>query len=106
MIKEILGTIMIVIGAFILSVIICLFYYLNAIGIWLSETFGASGDAGVGIQLVVLVLGILLLFSAIVFGLALMTIGIILLTDIAPTLLKATSNKFFEKTFDDRMFRT
>jgi len=103
--NQIIGTLMIIVGTAIVSIVIGILYYLNAIGIWLSETLGISGDAGVGIQLVIIIVGIIVLFSVIVFGLVLLVIGILLLTNIAPTLLQVLQGKLFGNRFNDDFFR-
>ena len=103
--NQIIGTLMFVTGAVIISIVIGILYYVNAIGIWLSEVLGTSGDAGTGIQIVILIVGIVFLFSSIVIGVALIAIGIIVFTNIAPTILKVLSEKFFGNRFDDDFFR-
>lgn len=103
--NQIIGTIVFVTGAAIISIVIGILYYVNAIGIWLSEVLSTSGDAGTGIQLVILIIGIIFLFSTIVIGVALIVIGILVFTNIAPTLISVLSKKFFRNRFDDDFFR-
>ena len=103
--NQILGTIMFVTGAAIISIVIGILYYLNAIGIWLSDVLGTSGDAGTGIQIIIIIVGIIFLLSVIIFGVALIVIGIAFFTNIAPYLLKTLSGKFFRNDFDDDFFR-
>lgn len=103
--NQIIGTVMFVTGAAIISIVIGILYYLNAIGIWLSEVLGTSGDAGTGIQLVILIVGIVFLFSVIVIGVGLIVLGIAIFTNIAPTLISVLSKKFFRNRFDDDFFR-
>ena len=100
------GILLMALGWNILLVVTGILYYLNAVAIWLSEAIGITGDASFGVQVIVMVLGLLLLFSVIVFAIVLMILGIGYLKDITPfDLMEKIYIKIFGDFFSDRVMR-
>ena len=100
------GVLLMALGWNILLVVTGFLYYLNAVAIWLSEAIGITGDASFGVQVIVMVLGLLLLFSVIVFAIVLMILGIGYLKDITPfDLMEKIYIKIFGDFFSDRIMR-
>ena len=100
------GVLLMALGWNILLVVTGILYYLNAVAIWLSEAIGITGDASFGVQVIVMVLGLLLLFSVIVFAIVLMILGIGYLKDITPfDLMEKIYIKIFGDFFSDRVMR-
>lgn len=100
------GGFLMALGWMILMAVLGILYYLNAVAVWLSESIGITGDASFGVQVIVIVLGLLLLFSVIVLAFVLMILGIGYLKDITPfDLMGKIHEKIFGKTFNDRNFR-
>ena len=100
------GVILMALGWNILLVVTGILYYLNAVAVWLSESIGTTGDASFGLQVIVMVLGLLLLFSVIMFAIVLMILGIGYLKDITPfDLIEKIYTKIFGDFFSDRDFR-
>ena len=100
------GVLLMALGWNILLVVTGILYYLNAVAIWLSEAIGITGEASFGVQVIVMVLGLLLLFSVIVFAIVLMILGIGYLKDITPfDLMEKIYIKIFGDFFSDRVMR-
>ena len=100
------GVLLMALGWNILLVVTGILYYLNAVAIWLSEAIGITGEASFGVQVIVMVLGLLLLFSVIVFAIVLMILGIGYLKDITPfDLMEKIYIKIFGDFFSDRVIR-
>ena len=90
----------------ILLVVTGILYYLNAVAIWLSEAIGITGEAGFGVQVIVIVLGLFLLFSVIMLAIVLMILGIGYLKNITPfDLMEKIYIKIFGDFFSDRIMR-
>lgn len=100
------GIILLFIGLSVLSIIGIIVYYTNSVAVWISEVAGASSEASIGIQIIVLILAIVVLLSAIVFGLIISTLGIGYLFNITPfDMIERIQKKIFGKRFDDEFFR-
>lgn len=100
------GVLLMALGWNILLVVLGILYYLNVVAIWLSEAIGITGDASFGIQVIIVVLGLFLLFSVIVLGFVLFALGIGYLKNITPfDLMDKLHKKIFGDTFSDRKFR-
>ncbi|MCK4668285.1 hypothetical protein KAU33_16150 [Candidatus Dependentiae bacterium] len=90
------------VGLIIIAIITGIFYHLNSMAIWISESIGATPEAGTGIQIVVAIIAIFVLFSTIVAGIACITFGLLYFKDVTPfEILNKLHKKFFGKMFDD-----
>ncbi|MCK5012976.1 MAG: hypothetical protein KAS66_04085 [Candidatus Omnitrophica bacterium] len=100
------GGFIMALGWMILMAVLGILYYMNTVAIWLSESIGITGEASFGVQVIVAVIGLFLLFSVIMFGIVLMILGIGYLKDITPfNLIEKFHKKIFGDTFSDRNFR-
>jgi len=99
------GFILISVGTIIMVIIAGIFYHLNSMAIWISESIGATPEAGTGIQIVIAIIAIFVLFSTIVGGIACITFGVLYFKGITPLeTLNKLHKKFFGKIFDDDDF--
>ena len=100
------GVLLMALGWNILLVVLGILYYLNVVALWLSETIGITGEAGFGVQVIVMVFGLFLLFSVIMFAIVIIILGIGYLKNITPfDLMDELHKKIFGDTFSDRKFR-
>ena len=100
------GGFLMALGWMILMTVLGILYYLNVVAIWLSESIGITGEASFGVQVIVMVLGLFLLFSVIMLAIILMILGIGYLKDITPSdLMGKIHTKIFGDFFSDRGFR-
>lgn len=94
-----IGGFLIALGWIITAMIVGILYYLNIVTIWLSEAIGISGEASFGVQVIVMVLGLLLLSSAIIFAIVLMILGIGCLKNITAKKLMGKIHRKFSEIF-------
>ena len=94
--NETKGLISLFIGVSILSIVTTIIYYINSVSVWISETIGASSEASIGIQIIILIFAIVTLLSVILFGLLLVAIGVGYIFNITPfNMIEKIQKKIF-----------
>lgn len=100
------GVLLMALGWNILLIVLGILYYMNAVGVWLSSALGTTGDAAFGVQVIVIVFAMFLLFSTFILGVVLMILGIGYIKDITPSdLMEKIYTKIFGETFRNLNFR-
>lgn len=100
--NAIIGGFLTVLGITILTTIVMVMYHINKTVIWAADSLGASGEAGLGLQMFVGLILVILLLSFIMFGILFITFGVGYLNGITPLkLMWKIHAKIFGDFFDD-----
>lgn len=104
--NEIIGSVLTCIGIIILTVIVMILYHLNKTAIWLAESLGATGEASMGIQIIIVLIGVFALFSGLVFGILFIIFGVGYLAGVTILeTLEKIRKKVFRDFFDDDNYK-